>query len=175
MNQLEAFGEIDTFIFDVDGVFTDSSLLITETGQLLRTMSTRDGYAIKRAAKLGYRLAVITGGNCPGTIKRLKGLGITDVYANVADKLAVYREYKLRNRLPAERILFMGDDLPDYTVMQKVSLACCPADAVPEIKEISDYISPFTGGHGCVRDVIEKVLRIRGQWTPQSEPLQLEN
>lgn len=175
MNQLEAFGRIDTFLFDVDGVFTDSGLLITPEGQLLRRMSTRDGYAVKRAASLGYRLAVITGGNCPGTVMRLKSLGIHDVFSGVSDKVAVFQEYIQHNSLDAGSILFLGDDLPDYGVMRQVGMACCPSDAVPEIKAISHYISPFGGGQGCVRDVIEKVLRIRGQWSPDAEPLQLED
>jgi len=175
MNQLEAFGQIDTFIFDVDGVFTDSGLLITPEGQLLRRMSTRDGYAVKRAASLGYRLAVITGGNCPGTVMRLKSLGIHDVFAGVSDKVAVFREYVAENELSVDRILFMGDDLPDYGPMKLVGLPCCPSDAVAEMKDISRYISAFAGGKGCVRDVIEKVLRVRGQWSVDAKPLHLED
>ena len=164
MNFLEKFKEIDTFIFDVDGVMTNGNLLITEEGDLLRTMNVRDGYAIKRAIEEGYEVCVITGGHSEGVIKRLQGLGLTTIYTNVKDKKTCYEGFTQTNNLDHAGILYMGDDLPDYDVMRLVGLPCCPKDAAVEILELAQYISPCNGGHGCVRDVIEKVLRLHGRW-----------
>jgi len=167
MNQLEKFGEVDTFIFDVDGVFTDSSVLILEDGKLLRKMSTRDGYAVKAALAAGYRVCVITGGKSEGVRHRLANLGVRDIYTGISDKLEVYEEYIGTYELAEERILYMGDDLPDYEVMRRVGFPVCPADAAPEIKRLALYISSETGGNGCVRDVIERTLKISGKWLPE--------
>lgn len=164
MNQLEKFAEIETFIFDVDGVFTDSTLLVLESGRLLRQMNTRDGYAVKVALAANYRIAVITGGTSEGVNIRLANLGIPHVFSGVQNKLAVYEKYILDHSLDEEKILYMGDDLPDYEVMRRVGFATCPADAVPEIRQLATYISPLKGGQGCVRDVIERSLKIAGKW-----------
>lgn len=164
MNHLEAFGNIRTFIFDVDGVMTNSQLLVTEEGQLLRSMSVRDGFALKVAARAGYRVAVITGGSSEGVVKRLQGLGITHIFAGVQKKIEVYNEFVAKHYLRHEHILYMGDDLPDYEVLLKVGLPTCPADAVAEIRRISNYVSDKKGGEGCVRDVIERVLRVHDKW-----------
>ncbi|MCB0654336.1 MAG: HAD-IIIA family hydrolase [Saprospiraceae bacterium] len=164
MNLLEAFKDIDTFIFDVDGVLTDSNFLITETGELLRTMNVRDGYAMKRALDEGYRICIITGGNSKGVTIRLKALGIEEVHSGIKNKISTYNQIVERLELEEGGILYMGDDLPDYEVMRRVGLPACPVDAVEEIREIANYISPFKGGMGCVRDVIEKVLRLQGKW-----------
>ncbi len=168
MNNLEQFANIRTFIFDVDGVMTNSDLLITEDGKLLRKMSVRDGYAIKQALKQRYRVAVITGGKSEGVRERLFNLGITDIYYGIDDKLDAFEEFVSIYEIDPEQILYMGDDLPDYQVMRRVGIPTCPQDACPEIKRLSKYISPYDGGNGCVRDVIEKVLRIRGDWTDWS-------
>ncbi|MEM6398047.1 MAG: 3-deoxy-D-manno-octulosonate 8-phosphate phosphatase [Bacteroidota bacterium] len=167
MNELERFGEVDTLIFDVDGVLTDGTLLVTEAGELLRRMSVRDGYALKHAQRAGYRVAIITGGKSQGVVKRLNNLGITDVYYGVQDKIAIYEEYLRINGIDAMgegRILYMGDDMPDLKVMRRVGLPCCPHDAAPEIVGLSQYVSRFKGGAGCVRDVIEKVMKVQGKW-----------
>ncbi|MEM6879378.1 MAG: 3-deoxy-D-manno-octulosonate 8-phosphate phosphatase [Bacteroidota bacterium] len=167
MNELESFGEVDTLIFDVDGVLTDGTLLVTGAGELLRKMSVRDGYALKHAHRAGYRVAIITGGKSEGVVKRLKNLGITDVFYGVQDKLAIYEEYLRINGIDSMgegRILYMGDDMPDLTVMRRVGLPCCPHDAAPEIVGLSKYVSKFTGGAGCARDVIEKVMKVQGMW-----------
>ncbi len=170
MNTLEKFGDIHTFIFDVDGVLTDNSVLVMENGHLLRRMSISDGFAIKQAVRAGYKIGVITGGKSEGVKIRLNGLGVTDVYLGVDDKVEAYEEIVDLYNLNEEGILYMGDDLPDYFVMRRVGLPTCPANACPEVKSIAQYISPFTGGEGCVRDVIEKVMRIKGQWNLASAP-----
>lgn len=164
MNMLERFADISTFFFDVDGVLTNNMILILEDGKLLRQMNVRDGLAIKMALQQGYRVCIITGGRSEGVVERLRGLGIQDIHSGISDKLEVYEELKTLYDLADEEILYMGDDLPDYTVMRRVGLPVCPADAAPEIAELAHYISPLVGGAGCVRDVIEKVMRIQGKW-----------
>jgi 3-deoxy-D-manno-octulosonate 8-phosphate phosphatase (KDO 8-P phosphatase) len=167
MNPLEAFEQIDTFIFDVDGVLTDGAVLITEAGELLRTMNVKDGYAMRQAVLAGYRLVIITGGKSKGVAERLKLLGIQHVFINAHDKLTVFDQWVAENNIELDTILYMGDDLPDFPVMHKVGLPTCPKDAVPEILSVARYVSPYGGGQGCVRDVIEKVMRLQGNWPPK--------
>ena len=164
MNVLELFKKITTFIFDVDGVLTDGTVLVLENGLQARRMHIKDGFALQMAAKNGYRILVISGGNSPQVIERLIKLGITDVNMSVLDKKAFVTDYMLKNKLSAEQVLYMGDDLPDLPAMATVGLACCPADAVSEVKEAVQYISPVNGGLGCVRDVIEKALKLNDHW-----------
>lgn len=164
MNQLEQFREVTTFIFDVDGVLTDNHILVLESGELLRQMNIRDGYALRRAVREGYNVCIITGGKSAGVRKRLEGLGVEHIYEGVEDKLEVYKKYVRERDIPADAVLYMGDDVPDYAVMRLVGLPACPRDAAHEMFELAKYISPFRGGEGCVRDVIEKVLRLNNQW-----------
>jgi len=164
MSVLEKFKSIRTFVFDVDGVMTDGSVLVYETGEQVRRMNTRDGYSLQLAVKKGYRVVVISGGSSEGVRHRLEYLGIRDIYLKVHDKVAVLQEYAQQLGLEAKDMLYMGDDIPDYEAMQHVGLACAPADAAPEIRHIAAYISSFNGGQGCVRDVIEKVLKLNGHW-----------
>ncbi|MFN8243484.1 MAG: HAD hydrolase family protein [Ferruginibacter sp.] len=159
-----SFQPITTFVFDVDGVLTDGSLLILNDGSWARTMNIKDGYALQLAVKKGYRVVVISGGSSEAVKERLHKLGITDVFMPATDKKQILAAYASRHGLRREQILFMGDDMPDYEVMQLAGLPCCPADAVPEIKQLSVYISPLEGGKGCVRDVIEKVLKLNNHW-----------
>ncbi len=158
------FSGIWAIVFDVDGVFTDGRLLVTEEGHLLRTMSTRDGYAIKRALAAGIKIAVITGGNSEGVRKRLSGLGIEEVYLGVADKLPVLRSLSEAWGIRREAIAYVGDDMPDYACMKWSGMAICPADAVSEIQILSHYITAAKGGKGCVREVIECILKEKGKW-----------
>lgn len=170
MNYLEKFKDIRTFIFDVDGVLTNSEVIVLESGKLLRKMSIRDGYAIKHAMKNGYRVAIITGGKSEGVVKRLKNLGVEDVYYGISEKLDAFEELVFTYDLNPIEILYMGDDFPDIEVMGKVGLATCPKDAAHEVIEIVDYVSPVLGGQGCARDVIEKVMRLHGKWIPEKKP-----
>jgi 3-deoxy-D-manno-octulosonate 8-phosphate phosphatase (KDO 8-P phosphatase) len=164
MNIFESFKKIKTFIFDVDGVLTDGNLLVTEAGELLRTMNSKDGYAMKHALENGYKICIITGGKSDGVVLRLKGLGLTDIFYKVGDKVPVFNQYITENSLNADEILYMGDDMPDYEVMQLVGLPTCPQDAVSDIINIAKYVSPLKGGEGCVRDVIEKVMKLQDLW-----------
>ena len=167
MNTLAGFQEINTFIFDVDGVLTNGQLLVTESGELLRSMNAKDGYALRAALEQGYTVIIITGGGSQGVKKRLKGLGIEYIFDKVYNKLEQFNQIVSQLSLDTSKVLYMGDDLVDYQVMQTVGLPTCPKDAVPEIIEISQYVSPKSGGLGCVRDVIEKVLKLNSKWPAQ--------
>jgi len=138
-------------------------------------MNVRDGYAVKRAIKAGYRICIITGGSSEGVTTRLKGLGIKDIYTGISNKLDVFEEYAFANEIDTEGVLYMGDDIPDYEAMRLAGLPCCPQDAANEIIEICQYISPLKGGDGCVRDVIEKVMKLNGKWFEQSQKPQTDN
>lgn len=160
----EYLSKIKTFIFDVDGVLTDGSIQISTDGQLLRTMDIKDGFAMKHAVENGYTICVISGGKNEGVRHRLKNLGITDIFLGCEDKTEQMEEFfDIYDIAPAE-VLYMGDDLPDLYPMKKVALPCCPQDAASEIKEISKYVSHRKGGKGCVRDVIEQVMKVQGKW-----------
>lgn len=160
----EIMNDITTFIFDVDGVLTDSSVHVTPTGEMLRVMNIRDGFAMKAALESGYNVCIISGGNNEGVRIRLRNLGITDIHLASPDKVETFKEYAELYNIPHENVLYMGDDIPDYHVMQLVGLPACPQDSSPEIKEISKYISHKNGGKGAVRDVIEQVMKVQGKW-----------
>ncbi len=161
---LEAFRYISTFVFDVDGVMTDGTLLVLPDGIMARRMNIKDGYALQLAIKKGYRVLVISGGDAPEVKDRLSKLGVTDVWMKTYHKKQVLTEYLEKNAITREEVLYMGDDIPDLDVIQLAGLPCCPSDAVQEIKDKSVYISHIGGGAGCVRDVIEKVMKLRGDW-----------
>lgn len=160
----EKLASINTLIFDVDGVFTNSQLLLMPDGEMVRAMSTRDGFAVQLAIKKGLTICIITGGKSEAVRERFMRLGVKDVFLNVSDKVQVLKKYITENKLNLNNTLYMGDDLPDLHVMQQVGLPCCPVDAVAEIKQVSNYVSPYQGGNGCVRDIIEQVLKTQGLW-----------
>ena len=163
-NFKELLPKINSFVFDIDGVLSDGSIQITAEGDQLRTMSTREGLAITMALKKGYNIAIISGGNSKTVLHRFKYLGITDVFLAVDDKIKVLHQYFKDKNITLENVLYMGDDIPDYYAMKECGVATCPKNAVVEIKEISDYISDKNGGEGCVRDIIEQVMRCNGDW-----------
>ena len=170
MSYKQKLRNITTFILDVDGVLTDGRLLISESGELLRTMNAKDGYAMKAALNAGYKVCIITGGRNEGVKSRLEGLGVTDVFLNASEKMVQMHDYVAQNDLKPEEILYMGDDMPDVPALEFAGLATCPQDAIPEIKAVSDYVSHRRGGDACVRDVIEQVMKVRGDWNvPGSE------
>lgn len=156
--------KITTFIFDVDGVLTNGLVTIMPDGELVRNMNIKDGYALKTAVNKGYRVCIISGGTNEGVRKRLENLGITDIYLGAHDKIKQYTELKEKYNFNDENVLYMGDDIPDFPVMEKVGVPSCPNDAAPEIQKISKYISYKKGGEGCVRDVLEQVMRVQGKW-----------
>ena len=156
--------DITTFIFDVDGVLTDGTITLTTSGEMLRTMHTKDGFAMKTAIDAGFNICIISGGSNEGVRVRLEGLGVKDVYLGAHNKIEQLNEFLNNNSIKTENVLYMGDDIPDYPVMKLVGLPCCPQDAVPEIKGISKYVSHKNGGKGAVRDVREQVLKVQGKW-----------
>ncbi|MDP2089613.1 MAG: 3-deoxy-D-manno-octulosonate 8-phosphate phosphatase [Flavobacteriaceae bacterium] len=163
----EIMNQINTFIFDVDGVLTNGYVHVFANGELARQMNIKDGYALKTAVDAGYHVCIISGGTNEGVRARIKGLGITDIYLGVHHKMEKFNEFLDMYHILPENVLYMGDDIPDYKVMLKAGLASCPKDAVPEIQSISQYISQKKGGEGCVRDVIEQVLKVQGKWHQQ--------
>lgn len=159
----EKLNPVTTLIFDVDGVLTDGSVMLYKD-EVVRTLNSRDGYALQFAAKMGYRILIITGGNSPAVESRLMKLGVTEVSMQASNKAEVYASLKEKHGFEDAEVLYMGDDIPDYQVMQLVGISTCPQDAAVEIKALADYQSPFSGGNHCVRDVIEQTLRVQGKW-----------
>lgn len=164
MNLLAHFKKITTFIFDVDGVLTDGTVLLLNDGLQARQMHIKDGLALQMALRNGYHVVILSGAYSEPVVKRMQYLGITEIFTAVKNKKAFLQDYLAQKKLATEAVLFMGDDLPDVPALQCVGLSCCPADAVEEVKMVSQYISPINGGYGCVRDVIEKVLKLNGHW-----------
>lgn len=161
----EIMNDITTFILDIDGVLTDGTVHVTPTGEMLRIMHIRDGFAMKAAIESGYNVCIISGGSNEGVRTRLRNLGITDIHLGTPDKVATFKEYIELYDIKANEVLYMGDDIPDYHVMKLVGLPTCPQDASSEIKAISKYISHKNGGKGAVREVIEQVMKVQGKWT----------
>lgn len=160
----ERLKNINTFILDYDGVMTNGIVILTENDEPLRTANVKDGYAIQLAVKKGYRIAIISGGKSKTIHNRLTALKVTDIFLGANNKLKIFEDYVKKHQLGLDNVLYMGDDIPDYTIMKEVGVATCPADAAEEIKEISHYISHHKGGEGCVREIIEQVMKVQGKW-----------
>lgn len=159
----EKLAGLRTFLFDVDGVFTDNRVILYPGLDPVRTFYTRDAYAVQHAIKEGLRIIIITGGKSQGVKDSFARLGVSEVYMATANKLELF------DRLVAEGLdpsttAYMGDDIPDLRTMQRVGFPCCPADAAEEIKSISAYVSRHTGGQGCVRDLLEQTMKVQGKW-----------
>lgn len=161
---LHKLKDVRLFIFDIDGVLTDGSVHVTESGEQLRSFNVRDGYALKSAIAHGYKVAIISGGTSESVIFRMKYLGINEIHLGVDDKKQTLRYIMEKLGFTGKQILYVGDDLPDIPVMKNVGLAVCPADAVEEVKTIAHYICSKKGGEGCVREIIEKVMKVQGTW-----------
>lgn len=155
---------IKAVIFDVDGVLSLSTIQMSPAGMPVRTVNIKDGYAIQLAIKMGLKLAIISGGTDPSIEERYRKLGMTDIFMSCSTKIQVLNQYLADNNLTADEVIYVGDDIPDYEIMQIVGCPCCPADACSDIKEISTYVSPYEGGRGCARDIIEQILRAKGLW-----------
>lgn len=160
--------KIKALVFDVDGVLSRETITMYPTGEPMRTVNIKDGYALQLAVKAGFHVAIITGARTEAVKVRYNGLGIKDVYTGASVKRDCFEELLLMYDLKPEEVLYMGDDIPDYEVMQMCGLPCCPSDAACEIKGISIYISPNRGGEGCGRDVIEQVMRAQGKWMDEA-------
>lgn len=163
-NYKELLNHITTFIFDVDGVLTDGTVILLPGQEPIRTFDSKDAFAMQLAIKKGYRVAIITGGRSETVKERMQFLGVKDIYLNSSNKIEKLEELQHMYDLKKEEMLYMGDDLPDYEVMAACGVACTPSDGAPEIKAIADYVSPKNGGKGCVRDVIEQTLKVQHNW-----------
>ena len=155
---------LKAIIFDFDGVLSDGKIYVLPDGDQLRATNVKDGYALQYALRQGYRIAIISGGISETMRLRYQHFPGIEIYLKVRDKTEVFREYIGKHGIIAEEVLIMGDDLPDYKLMQLCGVRCCPSDAAEEIKGISDYISFLPGGQGCVRDIIEQTLKAQGKW-----------
>lgn len=160
----EDLTSIRAFAFDVDGVLATSKVIVHPDGEMMRNVNIKDGYALQYAIKKGYHVAIITGGNSEPVRERFRRLGITDIYMQSTDKLDDLNDYMYKYDLKPEEILYMGDDIPDIEVLQVVGMPTCPADAVEEVKNLARYISDKDGGEGCVRDIMQQVLKVQGNW-----------
>ncbi|MFB6317590.1 KdsC family phosphatase [Saccharicrinis sp. FJH54] len=163
-NFKELLPDIKAFVFDVDGVLSGSEIVLHPNGEPMRTVNIKDGYAMQLAIKKGYPIAIITGGNTRSVRMRYKRLGVSDVYMKSSEKIHDLNHFLEKHHLDAKDVLYMGDDIPDYPVMQICGFPVCPADAAPEIKSISIYISDKKGGKGCARDIIEQVMKAQNKW-----------
>lgn len=156
--------KIKALVFDVDGVLSTETISMAIDGTPLRSVNIKDGYALQLAVKMGLHVAIITGGNTEAIRARYEGLGIKDVYMGCSVKVKTYNDFLKKYDISNEEVLYMGDDIPDYELMRLCGCPCCPADAAPEIRDISIYISHRNGGCGCGRDVVEQVLKAKGLW-----------
>lgn len=156
--------KIKAIALDVDGVLSAETITQHPNGDPMRTVNIKDGYALQLAVKMGLHVAIITGGRVEAVRARYEGLGIPDVHLCCSVKITTYNQFRDKYGLSDEEILYMGDDIPDYEVMKVCGLPVCPCDAAPEIKAISKYVSPKAGGYGCVRDVLEQVMKAKGLW-----------
>jgi len=169
MNVLAEFKKVTTFIFDIDGVLTDGTVIVLRDGLQARQMHVKDGFGLQMAMKKGYNVFIISGGISEESKKRLEYLGLKEIHLGISDKTKFVVDLLKNKKIKWEEVLYMGDDLPDIPLMTKVGLSCCPADAVNEVKGLVKYISPVNGGWGCVRDVIEKVLKVNGHWQYETD------
>lgn len=156
--------QIKAFVFDVDGVLSPSTVPVYSNGEPCRMTNVKDAYALQLAMKLGYKIAIITGAKSDLIRLRYNTLGVKDVFIGVENKITAYRKWVEENGLTHNEVAYIGDDIPDYEVMTEVGFACCPNDAANDIQRIARYISPYNGGEGCVRDVIEQTLKAQGVW-----------
>jgi len=163
-NFKENLSKVKAFAFDVDGVFSNGSVYLYPDGEMVRSMNIKDGYAVQLSLKLGYPLTIITGATSATVEKRFAGLGVKDIYLGSKNKMVDFKDFLRKYNLVPSDILYMGDDIPDHEIMETVGFPTCPADAAEEIKNISLYISDKNGGEGCVRDVLEQVLKVHGHW-----------
>ncbi len=161
---LDKFTQINTFLLDVDGVLTNGSVIATDGGEMRRSFNIKDGFALQFAVKQGYNVIIISGGNSEGVKSRLKNLGIKHVHTGVANKRDFLLELSKELQLDLDRCLYMGDDYPDISVMKLCGIKVCPADAVWEVKENSDWITQANGGEGAVREIIERTLQMQDKW-----------
>ena len=156
--------QIKTIIFDIDGVLSAETITLSADGEPLRTVNIKDGYAIQLAIKMGLRIVIMTGATTEAVRLRYERLGVEDIYMACAVKIKTYDEFLAKYGLTDNEVIYMGDDVPDLEILRRVGCPVCPQDACPDVKEACLYVSPYRGGYGCGRDVIEQTLRAQGKW-----------
>ena len=163
-NYKTLLNNVRAFVFDVDGVMTNGKVIITSEGEMYREMDTRDGFALKYALLKGFKIGIISGGTNEGVKKRLELLGVNKVYLGIHEKDIAFDDFVGTFNIKPYQVLYMGDDVPDIPVMEKVGVSTCPQDAVPDVKRVVDYVSHKKGGYGCVREIVEQVMRVQDKW-----------
>lgn len=163
-NYKQRLSKITTFIFDIDGVFTNGDIFFRSNNETIRSFNAKDGYAVSEAIDNGYNIAIITRGDSSTIKEILENIGVTAVFIDVKDKEEVFDNYLKNKALTNDEVLYMGDDLPDYKCIIKAGIGTCPRDAVKELRQVADYVSTFKGGKGAVRDVIEQTMRVQNKW-----------
>ena len=166
-NYKQVLNQIKAFAFDMDGVLNSGVFQIGADGKPVRNLNSKDGYAVQLAVKKGYPIAIISGGHCDGVKSIMRSLGVTDIYMRASHKVESWEDYLAvysHLDIKAENVLYMGDDVPDIPVLKLAGLSCAPSNAVPEVRQVVDYVSPVIGGQGCVRDVIEQTLKVQDNW-----------
>ncbi len=165
-NYKTKLGTIKAFAFDIDGVMTDGGVFATSDGDLLRVFDAKDGFAIRMCRMMGYPVGIITGGSSESLIKRCESIGVEkkNIYLKARNKIPFFEQFCSDNGIKPEEVAFVGDDIPDLGVLKVCGLAVCPSDAVAEVKEICDFVSYYSGGKGCIRDLVEQVLKVQNKW-----------
>ena len=163
-NYKTLLNNVRAFVFDVDGVMTNGKVMITSEGEMYREMDTRDGFALKYALLKGFKIGIISGGTNEGVRKRLELLGVNKVYLGIHEKDIAFDDFVSTFNINPDQVLYMGDDVPDIPVMEKVGVSTCPQDALPDVKRVVDYVSHKKGGDGCVREIVEQVMRVQDKW-----------
>ena len=156
--------KIKGFAFDVDGVLSPSTIPVGPDGMPMRMVNIKDGYAIQLAVKLGFEIAIITGGKSEAVRKRFESLGVQEIHQGCSEKLPVLKHWMEMRGFSPEVVAYMGDDIPDLKAMRAVGLPCSPRDGAWEARETALYVSPFDGGYGCVRDLLEQTMKAQGLW-----------
>ena len=156
--------KIRAVVFDLDGVLSSETIALGGDGTPMRTVNIKDGYAIQLAIKMGLRVAIISGCRIEAVRKRYEGLGMQDIYLGADVKIKVYDDFIAKYNLNDDEVIYMGDDVPDLEILRRVGCPVCPQDACPDVKDACLYVSPYRGGYGCGRDVIEQTLRAQGKW-----------
>ena len=168
-NYKTLLNNVRAFVFDVDGVMTNGKVMITSEGEMYREMDTRDGFALKYALLKGFKIGIISGGTNEGVRKRLELLGVNKVYLGIHEKDIAFDDFVSTFNINPDQVLYMGDDVPDVPVMKKVGVSTCPQDAVSDVKRVVDYVSHKKGGDGCVREIVEQVMRVQDKWVSSKD------
>jgi 3-deoxy-D-manno-octulosonate 8-phosphate phosphatase (KDO 8-P phosphatase) len=159
-----ALARIELLVLDVDGVLTDGRITLSESGQEIKSFHAKDGAGMKYWKRVGKKLAIISGRGSPVIAHRANELGVDVLRIGAKDKLPVYREILAELGVSDEQVAVVGDDLTDLPILRQCGFPVAPADAVDEVKAAATYVTRLPGGAGCVREIIELILKHTGRW-----------